>query len=137
MIARLWKKIAHPTVQIFLAVILVVVSEILKKRGAVAVVAQSAIDLSQLRSGWVWLSVIAGIGSLLCWLNALRSIRLSVAYNLSGLQHVLVPIGSWWLLHEHIGARQWIGIALVFLGVMITAPAVAHAEEHAEKKGHA
>ncbi len=120
--------------QIFLAVILVVVSEILKKRGADSAVAQSAIDVSQLRSGWVWLSVIAGIFGLLCWLNALRSIRLTVAYNLSGLQHVLVPIGSWWLLHEHIGMRQWIGIALVFLGVMITAPAVAHAEEHAEKK---
>ena len=116
-------------VQIFLAVILVVVSEILKKFGADSAKAQSVIDVSQLRSGWVWLSVIAGIGSLLCWLNALRSIRLSVAYNLSGLQHVLVPIGSWWLLHEHIGTRQWIGIALVFLGVMITAPAVAHAEE--------
>ena len=122
--------------QIFLAVILVVVSEVLKKFGADSAKAQSVIDVSQLRSGWVWLSVIAGIGSLLCWLNALRSIRLSVAYNLSGLQHVLVPIGSWWLLHEKIGPLQWIGIALVFLGVMITAPAVAHAEEHAEKGGH-
>ena len=120
--------------QVFLAVVLVVVSELLKKRGADSAVAQSVIDVSQLRSGWVWLSVIAGIGSLLCWLNALRTIRLSVAYNLTGLQHVLVPIGSWWLLHEHIGTRQWIGIALVFLGVMITAPAVAHAEE---KGGHA
>ena len=108
-----------------------------KKRGADSVVAQSVIDVSQLRSAWVWLGVILGIGSLLCWLNALRSIRLSVAYNLSGLQHVLVPIGSWWLLGEHIGSKQWLGIALVFLGVMITAPAVAQAEERAEKKGNA
>jgi len=116
-------------VQVFLSVILVVASEILKKRGADSAIAKSAIDVSQLRSGWVWLSVIAGIGSLLCWLNALRRIRLSVAYNLTGLQHVLVPLGSWWLLGETIGSRQWLGIALVFLGVMITAPAVAHAEE--------
>ena len=123
----------HPLVQVFLAVVLVVVSELLKKRGADSAVAQSVIDVSQLRSGWVWLSVIAGIGSLLCWLNALRTIRLSVAYNLTGLQHVLVPICSWRLLNETIEGRQWIGIALVFLGVMITAPAVAHAEE----KGHA
>ena len=114
--------------QVFLSVVLVVASEMLKKRGADSAVAQSVIDVSQLRSGWVWLSVLAGIGSLLCWLNALRSIRLSVAYNLTGLQHVLVPIGSWFLLGEHIGTRQWLGIALVFLGVMITAPAVAHAE---------
>ena len=108
-----------------------------KKRGADSAVAQSVIDVSQLRSVWVWLGVILGIGSLLCWLNALRKISLSVAYNLSGLQHVLVPVGSWWLLHEHIGAKQWLGIALVFLGVMITAPAVAHAEEVVEKKEHA
>lgn len=108
-----------------------------KKRGADSVIAKSVIDISQLRSPWVWLSVILGIGGLLCWLNALRTIRLSVAFNLSGLQHVLVPLGSWWLLGEHIGTKQCIGIALVFLGVMITAPAVAQAEERAEKKEHA
>ena len=116
---------------------LVAASEMAKKRGANSAVAKSVIDVSQLRSVWVWLGVILGVGSLLCWLNALRTIRLSVAYNLTGLQHVLVPIGSWWLLGEHIGTKQWIGIALVFIGVMITAPAVAHAEEIAEKKEHA
>ena len=127
----------HPVAQVFLASLLVAASEMAKKRGADSVVAQSVIDVAQLRSWWVWLSVILGIGSLLCWLNALRRISLSVAYNLSGLQHVLVPLGSWWLLGEHIGTKQCIGIALVFLGVIITAPAVAHAEERAEKKEHA
>lgn len=112
-------------------------SEMAKKHGADSAVAQSVIDVSQLRSPWVWLSVILGIGGLLCWLNALRTVKLSVAFNLSGLQHVLVPLGSWWLLGEQIGGIQWLGIALVFLGVMITAPAVAHAEELAEKKEHA
>jgi undecaprenyl phosphate-alpha-L-ara4N flippase subunit ArnE len=129
--------VTHPVAQVFLASLLVAASEMAKKRGADSAVAQSVIDVSQLRSPWVWLSVILGIGSLLCWLNALRKITLSVAYNLSGMQHVLVPVGSWWLLGEHIGTRQWVGIALVFLGVMITAPAVAHAEEVVEKKEHA
>ena len=127
----------HPGAQVVLAAVLVAASEMAKKRGADSAVAQSVIDVSQLRSPWVWLSVVLGIGSLLCWLNALRTVKLSVAYNLSGMQHVLVPLGSWWLLGEHIGTKQWIGIALVFLGVMITAPAVAQAEEHAEKRGHA
>ena len=127
----------HPVAQVFIASLLVAASEMAKKRGADSAVAQSVIDVSQLRSVWVWLSVILGIGSLLCWLNALRNLSLSVAYNLSGMQHVLVPLGSWWLLGEHIGTKQWIGIALVFLGVMITAPAVARAEEIAEKKEHA
>ena len=134
---RLWSCVTHPVAQVFLASVLVAASEMAKKRGADSAVAQSVIDVSQLRSPWVWLSVILGIGSLLCWLNALRKITLSVAYNLTGLQHVLVPVGSWWLLGEHIGTKQWIGIGLVFLGVIITAPAVAHAEELAEKKEHA
>ncbi len=124
-------------VQVFLAAVLVAASEMAKKRGADSAVAQSVVDVSQLRSPWVWLSVALGIGSLLCWLNALRTLSLSVAYNLTGLQHVLVPLGSWWLLGEHIAARQWVGIALVFLGVMITAPAVARAEEDLEGKPHA
>lgn len=131
---RLWARVTHPVSQVFLAAILVAASEMAKKRGADSAVAQSVIDVAQLRSPWVWLSVILGIGSLLCWLNALRKITLSVAYNLTGLQHVLVPLGSWWLLGEHIGTKQCIGIVLVFLGVIITAPAVAHAEEIAEKK---
>jgi drug/metabolite transporter (DMT)-like permease len=111
-----------------MSVVLMAASQMLLKRGADAAVAQSWIDFSQLRSGWVWLGIIASISSLLCWLNALRSIQLSVAYNLSGLLHVLVPIGSWWLLMEKIGGRQWLGIGMVFLGVLVTAPACARAE---------
>lgn len=107
-----------------------------KKRGADSAVAQSVVDVSQLRSPWVWLSVALGIGGLFCWLNALRTLSLSIAYNLTGMQHVLVPLGSWWLLGEHIATKQWIGIALVFLGVLITAPAVARAEEDLEGKPH-
>ena len=123
--------------QVFFNVLLATASQFALKRGADAAVAESWIDLTQLRSGWVWLGIITLVGSLLCWLNALRKISLSVAYNLTGMQHILVPLGSWWLLGEHIGTKQSIGIALVFLGVIITAPAVAHAEEIVEKKEHA
>jgi len=119
--------------QVFLSVVLMAASQMLLKRGADSAVARSWIDFTQLRSGWVWLGIVASIGSLGCWLNALRHIQLSVAYNLSGLLHVLVPLGSWWLLLEKIGGRQWIGIGLVFLGVMITAPAVARAESKGDR----
>lgn len=123
-------------VQVLSAAVLVSASEVAKKIGADSAKAQSVVDVSQLRSPWVWLSVILGILGLLCWLNALRKISLSVAYNLAGLQLMLVPLGSWWLLGEHIGPKQWLGIALVFLGVIITAPAAAHAEEDLEGRPH-
>jgi drug/metabolite transporter (DMT)-like permease len=113
-------------------VILAAASQILLKLGANSHVAESWVDFTQLASGWVWLGIIATIGSLVYWLIALRRIELNVAYNLSGLLHVLVPIGSWTLLGEHISIRQWMGISLVFIGVMLTAQTCAHveSEEH-------
>ncbi len=108
------------------------VSQVFLKLGATAHVADSWVDLSQLGSVWVWLGILATIGSLFYWLSALRRIELNVAYNLSGLLHALVPLGSWWVLGEVIGMRQWLGILLVFIGVMITAKTCAHveSEEH-------
>ena len=122
--------------QVFLSVLIMAAAQFALKRGADSAVAQSWFDITQLRSGWVWIGIIGTIGSLVCWLNALRTISLSVAYNLAGLQHILVPLGSWWLLGEHIAPKQWLGIALVFAGVLIIAPAVAQAEEHGEEKKH-
>ncbi len=116
----------------FISVILAAVSQVMLKLGANSHVAESWVDVTQLASGWVWLGIIATIASLVYWLNALRHIELNVAYNLSGLLHVLVPVGSWLVLSEDISGRQWLGISLVFIGVMLTAQTCAHveSEEH-------
>lgn len=107
-------------------------SQVLLKLGANAHVAESWLDVTQLLSPWVWLGIAATIGSLFYWLSALRRIELNVAYNLSGMLHVLVPLGCWFVLGESIGLRQWLGITLVFAGVMITAQTCAkvESEEH-------
>ncbi len=110
-----------PYTQVFLSVVLMAASQVLLKKGADEVVSESWIDPGQLRSGWVWLGVLATIGSLVSWLYSLRSLQLSLAYNLSGLLHVIVPLSSWGILGEQIGGKRWLGIALVFAGVMITA----------------
>jgi drug/metabolite transporter (DMT)-like permease len=109
-----------PQTQVFLSVLLVVVSQVCLKLGADSAVSRSWIDLSQLRSAWVWAGIVTMIASLLSWLHALRSIQLNIAYNLSGMLHVLVPLSSWLVLGETITIRQWLGIGLVFIGVMIT-----------------
>lgn len=119
--------------QIFISVVLAAASQILLKFGANAHVSESWVDVTQLSSIWVWLGIVATIGSLFFWLNALRRIELNVAYNLSGLLHVLVPIGAWLVLGETIGTRQWAGIALVFIGVMITARTCARVESEEQR----
>ena len=117
---------------VFISVILAAASQVLLKLGANSHVAESWVDLTQLASFWVWMGIVATIGSLFYWLSALRHIELNVAYNLSGLLHVLVPVGSWWVLAEKISGRQWLGISLVFIGVMLTAQTCARveSEEH-------
>ena len=108
-------------------------AQVLLKLGASSHVAESWVDITQLTSVWVWLGIFATLGSLYYWLSALRHIELNVAYNLSGLLHVFVPVGAWCMLGEKVSARQWLGILLVFVGVMITAQTCARVESEEHK----
>jgi drug/metabolite transporter (DMT)-like permease len=122
----------HPHVQILCSVLLMAAAQVLLKRGADATASASWLGVAALRSGWVWLGIVAMIGSLLSWLHALRFVQLSVAYNLSGLLHVIVPLSCWIFLSEEIGGRRWLGIALVLAGVLITAKPAGKIEEEIE-----
>ena len=62
-------------------------------------------------------------------LDPLRTAPLSIAFNLTGAIHVIVPLSSWLLLGEAISSRRWLGIALICAGVVITARQVGEAEE--------
>ena len=97
-------------VQIAIGALLVNVSELLLKKGAVA---------GGLASGWTWLGITTYILSFLSWLYVLRHLPLSVAYPLISVVHLLIPLGAWLVLHEVISARRWIGIAFVFTGVVM------------------
>lgn len=82
-----------------------------------------------LRSGWVWLGIVAMIGSLFSWLHSLRYVPLSTAFTLAGAVHFLVPIGSWLFLGEVISPKRWLGIGLVLAGVLVSAKPATAAEE--------
>lgn len=109
-------------------------SELLLKRGAGGGGHEGWFGLGSMASGWVWLGIVANIASLLTWLAALRTIALAVAFNLSGVVHVLVPIGCWFWLGEDISAKRWLGILLVVAGVIISAKPAAAVEEEVEEK---
>ena len=82
-----------------------------------------------LASIWIWVAIVLVILSFLCWIYVLRHIPLSIAFPLSNVVHVLVPLSCWIFLGEDISATRWLGIAIVIFGLAVVAKPVAKIEE--------
>jgi len=125
--------LANPWLVLGLEVICVLVYELLQKRGASATAALSEtwswIGVTALVSPFVWLAMLLMIVSLASWLYVLRYIPLSIAFPLSRVVDILVPLSCWIVLGENISPRRWCGIALVIIGLILTAKPIAHLEE--------
>jgi drug/metabolite transporter (DMT)-like permease len=124
---------ANAWLQLALSVLCVLASDLLLKRGATEVAnpnsALSWTGINGLTSPLVWWAILLIIVSFASWLYVLRYIPLSVAFPLSRVVDVLVPIGCWIFLGEIISTRRWCGIALVIIGLALVAKPVAHFEE--------
>jgi drug/metabolite transporter (DMT)-like permease len=123
----------NPSFQILLTVLLTSAAQILLKLGADHSAGDASIGawlgLRELASGWTWLGILAFVSSFGSWLYALRFLPLGVAFSLTNGVHVLVPLGSWYFLHERLGPLRIAGIAVIIAGVLLLAQSVAHAEE--------
>ena len=123
----------NPWLQLSLSVVCVFISELLLKRGASDVAdpdnAFSWTGINGLESPLVWLAIILIIASFISWLYVLRYIPLTLAYPLSRIVDVLVPLGCWIFLGERISTLRWCGIALVVVGLAVVAKPVAQMEE--------
>jgi drug/metabolite transporter (DMT)-like permease len=123
----------NPWFQLGLSVVCVLVYELLQKRGASATAhlsqSWSWTGITALASPLVWLAMVFMVISLLSWLYVLRYIPLSIAFPLSRVVDVLIPLSCWLILGEHISPRRWLGIALVVIGLAIVAKPVARLEE--------
>jgi drug/metabolite transporter (DMT)-like permease len=123
----------NPWLQLGLSISCVFVSELLLKRGATEVAepesAFSWTGVNGLASSLVWWAILLIIVSFISWLYVLRYIPLSVAYPLSRVVDVLVPLGCWFFLGEQISALRWCGIALVVTGLALVAKPIAKMEE--------
>ena len=124
---------ANPWLQLALSVLCVLASELLLKRGATEVAdpnsALSWTGINGLTSPLVWWAILLVIVSFASWLYVLKYIPLTVAFLLSRVVDVLVPISCWLLLGEIISVRRWCGIALVVIGLALVAKPVAQIEE--------
>jgi undecaprenyl phosphate-alpha-L-ara4N flippase subunit ArnE len=98
------------------AIVLGTVGQLLLKY-ALRQSASSAIGLRTLLApamlGWLLCYAITTI----LWLLALRSIPLSQAFPILGLQFALIPIASSHWLDERITRLQWFGIIAIVAGV--------------------
>jgi drug/metabolite transporter (DMT)-like permease len=123
----------NPWLQLALSVMCVFVSELLLKRGAT--------DVAEPDSGWswtgvnglasplVWWAILLIIASFISWLYVLRYIPLTIAFPLSRVVDILVPLGCWIFLGELISVRRWVGIGLVVIGLALVAKPIARIEE--------
>ncbi len=123
----------NPWLQLALSVLCVLASELLLKRGATQVAdpnsALSWTGINGLTSALVWWAILLVIVSFASWLYVLKYIPLTVAFPLSRIVDVLVPISCWIFLGEIISVRRWCGIALVIIGLALVAKPVARLEE--------
>jgi drug/metabolite transporter (DMT)-like permease len=124
---------ANPWLQLTLSVGCVFVSELLLKRGATDVAephsAWSWTGVNGLASPLVWWAILLIIASFISWLYVLRYIPLVIAFPLSRVVDILVPLGCWIFLGEAISALRWCGIALVVIGLALVAKPLAQIEE--------
>ena len=121
-----------PRLQLALSVLCVLFSELLLKRGAsetASATPWSWTGLNSLVSPLVWWGILFVVASFLSWLYVLKYIPLTIAFPLSRVVDVLVPLSCWIFLGETISVRRWCGIALVVIGLAVVAKPVARLEE--------
>ena len=97
---------ANPWFQLGFGVVCVLVYELLQKRGASETANLSQVwswtGITALVSPLIWLAMALMIVSLLSWLYVLRYIPLSIAFPLSRVVDVLIPLSCWLILGERV-----------------------------------
>jgi len=65
--------------------------------------------------------VLSGLGawiaSTVCWLYVLRVAPLSIAYGLTSLTYLLIPLASMYVFGEQIRRLHIVGMVLIFMGI--------------------
>ena len=119
----------HPFLHIGLNVVLCSVAQILFKIGSDHTPGGSLLGVSSFGSVAVCLGIGCMIAGLFAWLHALRSVPLIIAFSLTSVTQVIIPLGCWFFLGEQISLIRWAGILVVTLGVVIIARPLARLEE--------
>jgi drug/metabolite transporter (DMT)-like permease len=71
----------------------------------------------------VWLGLASYAVGAVLWLVVLSRLDLGYAYPLLAISYILIPLLAHFLLGEAIPPLRWVGIAVIFIGVVIVARA--------------
>jgi uncharacterized membrane protein len=121
----------RPWWQLLWIVIFMSVFEVLTKYGATHAPPDTVfkrLGFAAVASPWVWLGTLISIAAFAAWLHVLRNVPLSLAFNISQGTYLLVPIGSFLFLGEHISVRLGVGTGLVLAGVLLLVPDLVKVE---------
>jgi multidrug transporter EmrE-like cation transporter len=92
--------------------------------GALLLTASGQLSLKAGTSKSRRLLVIAGLASLgtamVSTMFALQQLEIGFVFMATGLTHVLVLLGSRWLLAEDIPGDRWVGVAIIIAGVVLS-----------------
>lgn len=116
-------------IPILTSVALVVVAQVVLKIGAASLTSVTREDLRRpvrlglraLRVPGVVVGLVLYAVSAVVWIAVLAVTPLSYAFPFLGLTYVGVAVASVVVLKERFSALQWIGLALVFSGVVMVA----------------
>lgn len=108
-----------------LSVVCDVAGQLCLKRGADALPDDAAdarrMALAMLSSSWIAAGVLIYVVEIFVWLRILAEVPLSIAFPIASLNFLGVTLASRVFLKEAVGNRQWVGAALITLGVIVVA----------------
>ena len=72
-----------------------------------------------LSSGTIWMGIALMLMFMVCHMLVLSWADYSFVMPFSAIAYALVPLLGYLFLHEQVSAARWIGILLIFLGVLL------------------
>ncbi len=99
-----------------------VLSKGMKEVGELDLSHIASIEAGALRivsSGTVWLGVVCMLLFFICHMLVLTWADYSFVMPFSAVAYALVPLLAYLFLGEHVAPARWVGIALIFMGVVL------------------
>ncbi|WP_020375796.1 EamA family transporter [Sulfobacillus thermosulfidooxidans] len=104
-----------PYLVAFLSIVLSSTAQILLK----ILMRNHTVSLQLLSQPLFYAGFLAYGASAVLWLKVLAKLPLTVAYPLVSLNFILVAIGAAFFLHERISWQTFVGLALIFGGIVV------------------
>lgn len=77
---------------------------------------------------WLWVGVILYLLNFSLWIALLSRVDLSIAFPMSSLTYIIVPILAIVFLQEKVHAVRWAGIFFIITGVSLSGRAAGNDE---------